>query len=83
MKWRGFSWNWERSCDMCQKAAGLCDFLLPGRREGFEFLSAIIEWIIMVTCKCCVDSSMLLTSLSLYCRVYNRKAERSEKHCES
>jgi hypothetical protein len=58
MKWRRFSWNSEgRTCDTCQKAAGLGDVLLPGRRPGFGFLSAITELIIAGTCKCCIDGS--------------------------
>jgi hypothetical protein len=54
-----------RSCDTCQKAASLGDVLLPGRRAGLGFLSAITEWIIMGICKCCVDGCWLLTSFSL------------------
>ena len=66
MKWRRLSWNSKgRSCDTCQKAASLGDVLLPRRRSRFGFLSAITEWIIMATCKFCVDGSLLLISLSL------------------
>ena len=66
MKWRRFSWNSKGgSCDTCQEAAGLGDGLLPGRREGFGFLSAITAWIIMGTCKCRVDSPLLLMSSSV------------------
>jgi hypothetical protein len=92
-------WN-EEGCPKAQREAAMkgkymseaglpewwWNVLLPRKRAQVTFLSAITEWIVKDTCKCCIDVSLPfiqrhLTSLSPKCKVYNALARRCEQRC--